>query len=166
VDVDEHQSVQRLLGSVPRDDVGSVDLGIPRLNTNTGRLAFSLMWGLGPLDLRTGELVDPAQVAQERMLAISPSNDPALGLANRLFHPHLLEAESISRLLAEAPEKSLHSHGFDRRALEALQEGDTGGFLEARAEVLARQLKDLWLERAAIGASDRPPIEALVSTAA
>ena len=165
VDDDEHQSVQRLLEAVASDDVGAVDLRAPRLNTNSGRLAFSLMWALGPLDLHSGTVVDPGQVASERMLVITDKADATLGLADRLFHPHLGEGESISRLLSEADEPVLRSHALDKEALKALGEGDVDRFISARATVLTRELRKIWLERAAIGVSDRPPIDALTKAA-
>lgn len=165
VDSNEHQSVQALLESVPRDDVGSVDLEAPRLNRNTGRLAFSLMWALEPMDLRSGEIVNPAQVADERMLVVTDKADAKLGLADRFFHPHLEDGESISRLLSEADDPMLRSHGVDQRALAALIDGNANAFIEARAAVLGTALKKIWLERAAIGVSDRPPIDALASSA-
>jgi hypothetical protein len=166
VDDDEHQSVQRLLKSVSRDDVGEVDLHAPRLNTNAGRLAFSLLWALEPVDLRSSSAVDPGQVADERMLVITDSADAELGLADRLFHPHLEEDESISRLLLQADAAALSSHAIDGAALSAFKESDIDGFIQARAAVLARELKKVWIARAAIGVSDRPPIDALADMAA
>lgn len=163
---DEHQSVQRLLAMVNRWGMGHrifKDGGF-RFSDADGKLQALALWSLCPRHLVDGSFI---HIEGEGEALFPPARittklDDGL-LANRMIHPPLGSRTLRRAILAVEDEDVLASHAISRAMLEELRNGHYPAFANLRAERLDEIVQGLIELRArCMGASDRPPLEALI----
>lgn len=139
------------------DDV--TDLSRPRLNRSRTRAQVCFLALRQPRSMASGELIDiPALLAEYGTNAVQriASDD----LSGWLLHPPL--GRSLVDHVCDADEGTLRSHLIDEAAVAALRRGDQEGFLERRADGLARWLIDQEERLTERNAVDRPSVPSLV----
>lgn len=162
IDADEEQSVQRLLALVPRADSTPDIAGRFALKDARSQLLVLAMAQWDPVDLRTGEPLDIAEVIYEAMDGaglpkVAPSVGGALGnsAANRLLHPWVKPSD-LEVVIATAPAKWLESHGL----VDDPVPGE--GTLLAREDLLLATATRMAHAMAEWDQSDRPSVAALI----
>jgi hypothetical protein len=165
IDGDETASVQRLLGTVPRDSTPPD----PRDPWQTGgaktRLLALAMLAVGPLDPHTesGVSVAELQELEEPSHLFIDMHEPRRrsGPVARFV---VLAGDPQQKLeqLKTASESVLNSHVLSRPMLDALAAGDEAQFVALRADALDRITARYFAVQAGSEDSDRPAIRDIV----
>ncbi len=180
---DEESSVQRLLALLPREQA---TLQWPdRFDARSARTRVALLAlaAFGPRDLDSGRVLDVAALLEQRGAdAFRPiftgerSGASGLDAANRMLLPgsggaraallRCLECDQSEPLWPSATSREtlLASHAISPDAIEPLERGAAGEFVELRRCLLQKALVDLGERLAGWGRhdNDRPSIEYLV----
>ncbi len=172
IDADEHGSVQRLLGSVPRSS-GSFEPSLSaRLNEAASRASVALMGSWQPRSLVDGQRIDLRTHFEHTSPVLPPivdAPDWKASLANRMLHP--ATTSRLGTLLIDSPLKHedavsfdevLESHAVTQTVAAALNEGNVDRFLEIRRLELGKRLESSAARLTEWDTSDRPPLSALV----
>lgn len=186
---DEEQSVQSLLAHVrPLSDEWLAQHAQPAtfgLALRSRGMALNALYSLQPRHLRTGALLEPAQLFSDtdpaslspvlKSLTVQEPDaelklDPALYRsflytpANYLMHPPQ-PGEGVLDLLRGEPAPSpevLQSHAVTPAMRDTLREGGTLEFLMQRMELIDRHIIEFLRARTRYEESDRPSLQSLV----
>ncbi len=165
---DEERSVQTLLEGLAGRPEEPIELSPFNFRHARSKLHLVGLAELGPRHLETDSLIDVAALCeQERIpaqpLASSPSpKSPERGLAGRILHPPMPPSR-LRRLIVEASDPVLRTHGIPSDAVEALRRGATREFFDLRDRHLRQVVGQALDSKAEWGASDRPSLAYLVS---
>lgn len=157
---DEQESVQALLGLVPREQV---TIALPARfdgRAAESRIVALALFTFRPRHLVTGEVIDvPVLLTKEDRAAFPTILDvPNSGPENRLIHPPTPHNEFQKRCLAAAPgarDSVLGSHAVGAAALGAYLRGDVVEFFKVRRRELVERLFVVADERCAWSQKDR-----------
>jgi hypothetical protein len=159
----EHETIQRLLASVPRQSGDTLELHPFALNWARCRIQLLAQMHLGPRHLVTGSPVAfETSVTEVARNLLSDAHMPWQShLANRIIHPSLRRGFRSALLSVQDPEL-LATHLITPEAMQCLRGGDDDGFFAARAASQRAHISAFVAQRARWDQSDRPPLEALV----
>jgi hypothetical protein len=159
----EHETIQRLLASVPRGPGDTLEYHPFALNWARCRIQLLAQLHLGPRHLVTGAPVAFETNITEvtRNLLPDASAPWQSHLANRIIHPTLRRGFRAALLGVQDP-ALLATHLISPHALQRLRDGDDDGFFAARAADQSAHISAFVAHRARWDQSDRPPLEALV----
>lgn len=167
----EAASVQQLLDQFKGQAQGfpAVDEAF-KFSSASSRLQTLALLALNPLHLQDGSPIQPQWLApaggghgQSRIPQIIPPSDhQSFGpsVANRLFHPPVPGLRE--RLERIRDQRVAASHGIPPEALDALRSGDSGRFLELRAEYLSQHFQGFFAAKARWGETDRSALTSLI----
>jgi hypothetical protein len=166
IDSNEFESVERLLGTVPSLNVAEFPSAAVSWSSGRNaetRLCAIALAHLGPREPKTGEVLQFDQIRtlldkKEASRVFLPFMPGRGSLAWRFIMPD----KKLLALLMEAPEEVLRSHALDSKAVDALKSKDFEIFESRRSEIMNNWLERFFLERAALGENDRPPVFELV----
>lgn len=162
VDGDEHASVQRLLGILPKHFETALPLDGFRFRDARAKIQVLALWSSRPRNLQTGEKLD---VHSESLFppAIITSSLPEGHLANRMIHPEIAGSRVLRTALLEVSERRiLDSHVLNVECIASLRERKYDEFERLRGELLRPVVERFIEERTQPRGSDRPPLLALV----
>jgi len=162
VDLDEQDSIAKLLTSVREGEPLAIDLNAVQLNKAATKMNLALLSSLNPRNLVDGQLVDVGALLDDdgpgALLDLVTPARPQL--AGRILHP-AIEAADLVPLLREASTEARASHAISDAAVAALLQGDTLKFLKKRAADLDDRLKEQRRRLAEPDADDHPALVAL-----
>jgi hypothetical protein len=169
----ESAAVSGLLRSLPDRSKGRPMLDQFNFRTAQSKLETLALLALEPRNLLTGTPVTPAELFTTEEREILPmivkvkadeanvTKEVASTLSNRIAHPPTPSRSIRNVLQGELSRIVLESHGISRTALKKLRDGDIGGFLLDRREILREQVERVLETRAAWSQNDRPGIKSL-----
>ncbi len=176
VDLDEEESVQRLLRqvspAVPK--FGADDLNDYRFSSARAKIAMNALIMLAPRDLRTGDPIDAvALIASTERNALQPifsSSSPASkalreSTANRLIHPRISSRQLIHAIIdrgAAGDRAVLRSHCIPIEAVDHLLTNNADRFLLARTDLLVEEIRIFLEKKGRPHETDRKSIAALI----
>lgn len=155
----EHETIQRLLASVPRQPDATQDLQPFAPEQARCRIQLLALLHAGPRHLVTGAPVAITEVTHTLLPDVSAPWQSHL--ANRIIHPTLRRGFRATLLDMKDPEL-LATHLITLEALQCLRNGDDDGFFTARAASQRAHISAFVAQRARWDQSDRPPLESLV----
>jgi hypothetical protein len=165
---DEEASVQALIGGVGERPEGGIELSPFNFRFARSKLHLVALADLQPRHLETGRKLDVAGLCDQegtpaQPLTSSPDHEgPERGLAGRILHSPMAPSR-LRRLIAEARDPVLDSHGIPSEAADALRRGDTAEFFELREAHLEGLVGRTLDGKAEWGATDRPSLAYLIS---
>lgn len=176
-------SVQGLLETVEQNDSALPDLRSFATNQADTKIALCSWWAAGPRNPETGEqyeiadladcLVDRA-TARDAIRYLAPRRFVPKKLrpwaANRVLMPALsVDSEEVHSLFVHGPDlfdvnsaEVLDSHALTDEIVDMLRAGALPQALEARQELLARNLRDFLQQTCEWGFEDTPPLSELM----
>jgi len=165
---DEEASVQALIGGLEGRPDAPIELRPFNFGHARSKLHLVALAELQPRNLKTEKPLDVAALCDRGGTPAQPLTSkanpggPEGGLAGRVLHPPLA-AGSLRRLIAEAGDTVLESHGIPLKAAEALRRGNTAEFFEMREAFLEDFVGRTLDSKAEWGATDRPSLAYLVA---
>jgi len=159
----EHETIQRLLASVPRQMDDTLELQPFALNWARCRIQLLAQVNLRPRHLMTGVPVAFQTSITEVTRNLLPDASALWQshLANRIIHPTLRRGFRAALLDVKDPEL-LATHLITPEAVQRLRDGDDEGFFAARAANQRTHISAFVAQRARWDQSDRPPLATLV----
>jgi hypothetical protein len=168
---DEHGSVQALLKrtGAPIPPAPGRDAEEPfSIAHARGKMIVCALISHHPRDLITGEKIDARELFERglsnltRAIVAPRSTQLGRSFANRLLHPQ--RGVSPARLVIESlDEGALISHGIDLDAQRAFRSGDVATFLDRRAAVLGRWMREFFERQAEWARDDAPSVLAFAT---
>lgn len=165
---DEEASGQALIRGLDERPDTPVELRPFNFGHARSKLHLVSLTELQPRHLETGRRLDVATLCEEggnpaQPMASAPDPEgPEGGLAGRILHPPKSPSQ-LRRLITEASETVLGSHGIPPEAAEALRRGATSEFFELREAYLEDFVRRSLDGKAEWGATDRPSLAYLIS---
>lgn len=159
---DEDESVQSLLGRVPRDVSPPSPWSHWNAKAAFPRLYACALLATPPLDRVTLEPVTRiAKVLRGKMTLSDLFQDPvgSSAIAGRIYWPHPLET------LLDADPAVLASLGIDEGARAAIADGDAHGYLSSHGAWAELRVAECLARYGGIGADDRPRVASLLARA-
>ena len=137
---DPYEAVQRLLAAMPERSGFRPDLDKVHLNQAAAKINLLGLLSVGPRDLASGQVLDPATVFDSgspvREIVADRAVPGAQSFANRVVVGSPAN-RSVRALLVESSGDVAASHVLDGRALELLTAGSLEDFLQHRGHILA-----------------------------
>jgi hypothetical protein len=168
---DEHGSVQALLrrtGAPIQQTSGLEPVEPFSVAHARGKMSVCALMAHHPRDLTTGEKLDAPELFERglsshlRHIVAPRSTQLGRSFANRLLHPQ--RGVSPARLVSESlDEGALISHGIDLDAQRAFRSGDVATFLDRRAAVLGRWMREFFERQAEWARDDAPSVLAFAT---
>lgn len=159
---DEDATVQDLLGQVERGRTTPFDpqSGPFLARTAKGKIGALAMYGLAPVHLVTGAVLEPAECVPRR---VSTSAASKSSIGNRILHPQV--AGGLRAALSVCADTArLATHAVSPSSHRLLLARDVDGFIEARESVVVALVEDFVRRKTCWEMSDRPPLRAFWST--